>query len=277
MMKTDQTTKDIIRRWAEEGCPREDGIRIMRTRHPNRIAGMSAHLMSDSKLRYELLKLFGIPPEMLWNNTRTPIQTINDYEGNGNTRHKTGEKTLPATAAQAEASKGAAGNLDPLVQAKALAKDLSKRISDLHEDAYNAGTLNDEASVAKRKKANEEKARLIRQREELYHAREKAYATGRKEEVAALVKKAEAENKKEKGEERPAPGTLSDSELLKTYHNTTTAIRRRLNMLEYSQKTKASKPNPMPQGTKRTKTEKELEALKTYRESLREEIRRREL
>lgn len=274
MMKTDRTTRETIRRWAAEGCPRQDGIRIMRTRHPNRVTGMSAHLMTESKLRYELLKLYGIPPEKLWNNSRPALQTINEHEKEGNTRKGTGGAPRPQAAAQAAPGKGAAAAGDPLVQAKALAKDLSGRITDLHEDAFAAGTANDEASVRRRRKANDEKARLIRKREELYKAREKAYATGRKEEVAALVKTA---GREKAGDGRPEPGSLSDSELLKAYHNTTTAIRRRLNLLDYSQKTRASEPNPMPKGTRRTRTERELKELKAYRESLGAEIRRREL
>lgn len=275
MMKTDRTTRETIRRWAAEGCPRQDGIRIMRTRHPNRVTGMSAHLMTESKLRYELLKLYGIPPEKLWNNSRPARKIIEEHEKEGNTRKGTGGAPRPQAAAQGAPGKGAAAAGDPLVQAKALAKDLSGRITDLHEDAFAAGTANDEASVRRRRKANDEKARLIRKREELYKAREKAYATGRTEEVAELVKNAGRE--REKKEERHAPGTLSDSELLKAYHNTTTAIRRRLNLLEYSQKTRASEPNPMPKGTRRTRTERELKELKAYRESLGAEIRRREL
>lgn len=274
MMKTDRTTRETIRRWAAEGCPRQDGIRIMRTRHPNRVTGMSAHLMTESKLRYELLKLYGIPPEKLWNNSRPALQTINEHEKEGNTRKGTGGAPRPQAAAQGAPGKGAAAAGNPLVQAKALAKDLSGRITDLHEDAFAAGTANDEASVRRRRKANDEKARLIRKREELYKAREKAYATGRKEEVAALVKTA---GREKAGDGRPEPGSLSDSELLKAYHNTTTAIRRRLNLLEYSQKTRASEPNPMPKGTRRTRTERELKELKAYRESLGAEIRRREL
>ena len=268
MMKTDEQTKEIIRRWTADGCPKDDAVRIMRARHPNRVMSLSAHLMSESKLRYELLKLYGIRPERLWNNSSPAIRIIQEFDAGKETR-----TVAPIT--KPETGRKPYGSNDPLTRAKAVARKLTEEITALHEDAFSTGTANDEKTKRKRKKINDKKRELIHQREELYNARENAYATGRTEGVTALLDK--SSGKAEPVPERPDPGTLSDTELTKAFHNTTTAIRRRLNLLDYSQKTRAAKPNPMPPGTRRNKTEKELEDLKAYRGQLGDEIKRRGL
>ena len=282
-----EDTKEAIRQWAARGCDKTEGAETMRLHHPNRAMAMSARHMTAEKITYELLKLYGIDPQRLWNTRLTPIESIREHDRQNNKTGGTRDTTPRQTpAAQAAPRTKAARGQHTVVPAeketgtltdesKKLARDLTAEISALHEKAFATGTANTAKAMHQRRKTNDRKLELIARREELHHAREEAYATGKTERLRKAME--EGQRQEREATARPEPETLTDTELTKAYHNTTTAIRRRMNLLEYSKNTRAAKPDPMPQGMRRRQTEKELEELKAYRSLLGDEIKRRKL
>lgn len=274
--------QSTIRKWAENGQSPEEARNILQNCHPNRITARSARKFKAEKLRYELLKLYGVKPSMIWTAKCSTIELLNRYDQTHekkNTNPAAGGRTQNTPAEKTQKSEADADLGNAVLQAKALSADLSADISMLHDKAYEVGISKDEKSNRARARINEEKRALITLRETLYFTKEEAVMTGRSDKLKLKIQEV---RDAVSGKTQPKPdkrevGKMTDIQLQKAYHNATGNIRKKLNMLEYQQKSKAQKPNPMPKGTRRTKLEGEIKELTELKKRISEEIKKRGL
>lgn len=274
--------QSTIRKWAENGQSPEEARDILQNCHPNRITARSARKFKAEKLRYELLKLYGVKPSMIWTAKCSTIELLNRYDQTHekkNTNPAAGGRTQNTPAEKTQKSEADADLGNAVLQAKALSADLSADISMMHDKAYEVGISKDEKSNRARARINEEKRALIALRETLYFTKEEAIMTGRSDKLKLKIQEVRdaVSGKTQPKPDKAEVGKMTDIQLQKAYHNATGNIRKKLNMLEYQQKSKAQKPNQMPKGTRRTKLEGEIKELAELKKRISEEIKKRGL
>lgn len=234
--------EEKVKKWLAEGCDFEAGLVLLAStgsRHKQLVKTMSgrAHRYAV-KLKYELMKEAGLKSVSL-DLSATPITTTaapvtlvkGTKPAKNETPDKTG-KTLPKA-------------VEDLIK---IYSDAFKTRAILHEQMGEMPTENTPDLVSRRKRLVEEIARLTAIVETGHKAKEDFYVNGIVPDVEKLFA-------------APAPAAAEKElpadvdELKKMKKNLQSANTKDQFMLDYRQKTKGERENPLPVGPKRAKLE----------------------
>ncbi len=243
--------KEEVLNWLKEGCNFNAGLAILAKYQKNKgmiriIAGKESRYAS--KLRYELLKLSGLQLKEI---PSAPERIM--------------YSSLP-TSAQPPALTKSEFKTTALPQA---VQDLIKK----HSEAFNSRAIlhaemsryaddNSDKLVAKRKELSEKIRKLSATIELLWDAKEDFYSKGIIPDLTILIP-AEPPTQVQQAE---LP--LDADELKKMKQQLQKNLAKIQNRINYSQETKLSKPNPMPDGPKRLKLELHAADLTSQIETL---------